>query len=299
MILSVSNNIGAVPSVASQSLQQLPNLPHWAPYFAFYASLFLSCLTIIGILYALLKASKVEFYLTKEIFFRLSSDGEVLFCNGVLVAHRGNVLQKKVDITLKRVDAVEKTFPLEVLNFGTPVKGSGALPDFFFYTASPLAFIQENIPERNIYYCVNREYSERIRKVFDDFRERITINKPLIDSSRDLPEEQRPQEANEFVKGIPTFIEQIANDIMQQFQLEKGDYKLTAQLTYRQKNSPIPRLWDKSVQSSITFSITDDVKKIIKGQLTLFLSTIAWNILSGQNQPVVFPEYKPYNIKES
>jgi hypothetical protein len=286
-----------LPQVGSHALI---NLPSWAPYFAFYASMALVAFQLLKIVLPLFSGAKAEFRITKEIFFRLTTDGEVLFCNGVLVSHKGGILQKEVKVTLEKSDAAKKVFPFEVLNFGTPVKGAGAMAEFFFYTASALSYIQENAPLRNIYYCANREYSEKIRKLFDTYNEMLVSNKKLIEVSQKQTAGggQPLPDAKAFVDNLPSIIEKLANDIMENFQLEKGSYKLSVDIVYEQKNSPLPRFWNKSSKSSISFDVGDDVKLLMKSQLINLLQTLAWNILDGRNQPLVFPEYKPFNIRE-
>jgi hypothetical protein len=280
--------------------QTLPNLPMWAPYFAFYASFALVAFQLLKIVLPLFKGSKAEFRITRDIFFRLTTDGEVLFCNGVLVSHKGAILQKEIKVKLVKNDSVKKEFPFEVLNFGTPVKGAGVLAEFFFYTASALSYIPENAPLRNIYYCVNREYSEKIRNLFNKYREMLLSNKQLIEKSKKHTEVtgQPLPDAKSFIDSLPGFIDKFTNDIMENYQLEKGSYKLSVDIVYEQKNSPLPRFWDKSVKSSIIFDVKEDVKSLTRSQLFNLLQAMAWNVLGDRNQILNFPEYKPFNIKE-
>lgn len=88
-----------------------------------------------------------------------------------------------------------------------------------------------------------------------------------------------------------------ANDIMQLIQLESGDYRLEIEVEYQSPGEKIARTQNVS-RSAIEFTVQEDFREIYKIKLQQYASVVIYNKLFNRNDPVIFPVYQPYQIRE-
>ena len=261
-------------------------LPLWAQYFAFFASLVLGVLKI----WESLRHPKLSVALTKETFFRIIDSGEALFCNAILLAQGGPVLVTSVAATLKKTDQPQKTFPLEILQFGEKTKGANVTAEHFFFTSSPLVHIPAGVPQRTVYFCVQSKYRDLIRGAATGFpNEVLALKYAMIERGEQVAR-------TEILKQLQHIVNDYASRTMEQIQIEPGTYVLTLIVQYEKPEARIRKR--KMAESNISFKVPEDVKAVLRNLVRQTLSVAAENLLLDTTRPVVFPEYTPIEVVE-
>jgi hypothetical protein len=257
-------------------------------YFAFYVSAILGLFKIAGFLF---HRSQLHVVVTRDAFFRLIDSGEALFCSANLLARNGPVLITSVIPTLKRIDGPQKSFDLEILQFGEKVKGQGFLAEHLFYSSSPVAHIPEAIPQRTVYLCVQGEYKDQIRQRVEDFQKEILTFKQEKQKAGDQ------LSAALLVQIVQKAIDQCASKLMTAVQIEPGRYELTLRIRYEDPGNRMFS-WSRTAESTINFQVKSDVKDFLWTNIKQSLQVSAQNLLFEQNNPIVYPTYQPSAIRE-
>lgn len=276
----------------------LISLPFWMQLFAFIASSFLIILTIIRIIIQLAKKPKLQFRLTREIFFRITNFEEAIFANGVLVAKNDGILIDNISFNLNKTDDPRKSFPLRIAYFGEKVRGLSPFSEFNFYTTSPISYIPTFMPQRIVYYLAQESYEKEMKKTFDDYNIKIqNENQQFKSQAPSVDPSQKENKTKEFIFKIIAIQTEYLGKIMELVQLEPGQYDLEAEIFYRTKT--LFRLKSKrSNKSKISFIIEGNVKENLRAQLISALQVISGNIILAESKLFKFPEYSPIEVKE-
>jgi hypothetical protein len=276
------------------TLPQAHSLPLWAQVLSLAIALFLAVLR--G--FEFFQIPELDVRLTRDLYFRLIDDGEVVFCHAVLLARKGPVLIQNIELTLKRIgsrDRAEKSFPLRVTRFGEKVKGPGLTAENHFYSSSPLLYFSENEPQRAVYLGVQREYQSAQQRAVQNFIAKVRELKARFSKS---PTEPLDAEAGErALKDLQELINESYRQMISLVQLEVGYYELSAKVTYE---TPGFRLWKRRAtsNSSIGFSVEEQALSNWKAQLSDTLRVQATNLLTDGNNFVRYPEFQPVEITE-
>ena len=201
------------------------------------------------------------------------------------------LFRSHVSAVLKKTDQPLKTFPLDIIQFGEKVKTESLLAEHFFYTSSPLAHIPATVPQRTVYFCVQGDYRDSLRSAINGFRtEVLNLKYSLIERAEQVS-------APEMLKEIQRLANDYSAKVMEQVQVEAGNYELT--LTVQYKN-PQARYFRTSyaAESKISFTVPTDVKTVIRDLTKQMLSANGENLLLDKTTKVVYPEYNPVQVKE-
>lgn len=115
----VGGTIIQFQGMVSSPIAVSKSLPYWAQLLSFlFAALGFLGAAFIG-LTEYLRTAELDTKLTKDCFYRLMDQGEAIFCRVTVIARNGPVLIRDVNVTLTKTDGAQKTFPLDVIQFGT------------------------------------------------------------------------------------------------------------------------------------------------------------------------------------
>lgn len=278
----------------SQPASMPSSLPEWMVIFAFFSSLLLTILAAIEILSRTLKKTSLEFLLTKETFIRLLEHGECIYADGVIVSYGSGAVIQAVNVLLEKTDGANKQFQLDVLNVGEKYRSDEGFSRHHFYSTSPLAFVPPDRPQRIIYLCSQQSYAESIQKHFNNYSMYLYELRNRYSQMTNM--DQNTTQA--LLDEIRSAVNEVCNKVMDQVQLEAGNYRLTLSLQYRQQRKLIPIFQLKMAKSSIEFSIDSNVREFMRNQLQKAVETRALNFLTNQQNPISYPEFIPTDLKE-
>lgn len=278
-----------------QASEVLHLMPPWVVVIAIVSSLVLTIIHIVKAANLFSKLAYLEIRLTREVFFRITSLGEVLFSNAILLARKGSIEIKNIWYELHKQSAKsEKGFKLNILKYGEKVRAAIPSAEHYFHTSSPIDFILENKPRRTLCMSAVDEYSSVIAKHFDDFALEIDrLRQYVMDGNVD--------DQDMLKQYIYTKSSEITNkhssNILDAIQLEDGNYILTIYVSYRRVGF-FKFLGNKQTSSSIKFKIEGNLRDRYKGMIQRQLYIMANNILFNQSTDIPFPEYGPLDVEE-
>ncbi len=273
-----------------------PDFPTWMLYSAFYASLCLTILVVFEILSRIFRKSNLEIALTREVFFRLLESGESIYANVVLVAHNIGALITGIDAELIKMNGATKQFELKVTEIGEKYRAPDGTYPFAFHSTSPLTFVPVNSPQRQVYICEHESYAERTRQEFKGFQQRLYEIKekyfPFQELDQNIKEEVEPE--------ILALISNTCTNIMDQIQIESGEYTLKIKVKYRQKGKLFNLPHIKEAESSIQFTVTEFARESIRYTLMDYLEKKFVAFMTNRLDLIPpMPEYLPSNIIET
>jgi hypothetical protein len=276
-----------------------PSNPHELPYLMNLFSFFMASLVAILIIFQkIFTRSKLDIALTRDVFFRILENGESLYANVVLAAYDTGALIKNILANLTKVDASKKVFPLRVAQIGEKYRADDGDSKYYFSTTSPLCFVPENFPQRQIYLCEYASYADPTKNEFQQFQQNILqvkLKYPVPpDSNTD------PTGFSQFKTDIDNVIQNTLSNIMDKIQIEAGRYILNLTIEYKQKEKYFPIFRDKKASSQIQFEIEDKARNYCKMQLLEYLKKRALQLLTGKFTEIIAiaPQYIPTNIVE-
>jgi hypothetical protein len=162
--------------------------------FSFVASLFLILLKVLEGIFKAFRKSSLEVALTREVFFRIFESGESLYANAVLISHDVGALVRDIKVHLKKENGAIKDFELKIAQIGEKYRTSDGLYQFSFHSSSPLTFVPENSPQRQVYICEYESYSEATKVEFQKFQQKLFQIREKYGNIPDLSE-PTPQNA--------------------------------------------------------------------------------------------------------
>lgn len=278
----------------STPLPQPSPLPDWMIIFAFVASLILAILKIFEGIFRAIRKTRLEIVLTRDVFFRILETGEALYLNAVLIAYDAGALIKEIKASLKKEDGATKEFSLKVAQIGEKYRSSEGLYQFSFYSSSPLSFIPENNPQRQIYICEHDAYAEATRQAFQRFQQALL---KLKEEYNDITSADETQKAA-FLFKVDAIKNEAYTSIMDKIQIEPGKYTLHLTVTYKQKSMYVPGFITKTANSTIQFVVEGFARDFIRTALNEYLQNKAFQVLTNQTNTIQAPEYLPSNVVE-
>lgn len=267
-----------------------PNgIPEWVLWFTIAASFILTILKIMEFL----KKSKLDLVLTREFFFRILESGESIFTNAVLISYYSEVLIKDISATLSKKNGSIKAFKLEVSQIGEKYRTKDGYYQYSFHSSSPIMFIPKNNSQRLVYIWEDSTYTENVRKEFKNFRQ------SLLRIKENIPVEKYKTGFDESTTNeVERLMANTHLNIMENIQIEKGNYNFELEIKYRCERKLFPGFFDKIAKAEIQFQVEETAKESFKSSLKQYLDKIGYNLIYDQNEYIFFPSYTPINIKE-
>ncbi len=259
-------------------------------------------------IYRQFRGANLRVRLTPELFFRISTGfGETVFVKPVLLAENGNILVEAVKGKLRRTTpGSTKEWEIEFKRFGEVVRNpNDVISNHYFYSSGSLHFLVQNIPHRAVYMGNPKGYSAEFMKLVSELSNKtIELQNTLpsrltalanIAKLQDLsPQDQ--QEIRDASTRMSQLGQEYASKLVDQIQLEEGDYDLTVTIEYR----ALGGIWRKKKDtfSKVGFTVDDTARSKMKGAFPRALSAEMTNVIFGTTLTVVNPEYGPTNIRE-
>ncbi|HBG93210.1 MAG: hypothetical protein A2X54_02335 [Nitrospirae bacterium GWF2_44_13] len=271
------------------------NLPNWMIIFAFVASLLLTIFKFLEGIFKAFRKSTLEIVLTREVFFRILETGESLYSNAVLVAHDTGALIKDIQATLTKENGSTKNFVLRVAQIGEKYRTADGLYQFSFHSSSPLTFVPENVPQRQVYICEHLSYAEATRQEFQKFQQKLFKFKERFNNFLDTDDQAV---SKQYIADTTSAINDACTNIMDKIQIEPGEYTLTLSVTYRQKLKYIPAFTTKKAESKVQFVVENYARDTMRYSLNEYLRTKLYQFIADKNETITLPEYSPSNVIE-
>lgn len=269
------------------------SFPVWMVVFAFIASLILTVLKAIETFFNVFRKSNLELVLTREVFFRTLENGESLYANVVLIAYDNGALIKDIKSTLNKIDGATKKFDMKVAQIGEKYRTSEGIYQFSFHSSSPLAFVPENVPQRQVYICEHTSYAEKTKQEFQKYQQILFQLKEKYN-----PPNMSDDLSEKFMNELNSSIDESCAVIMDNMQIEPGKYVLEVAVSYRQKGKYFPVFTTKVATSKIQFEVENYARDFTRLSLKEYLKKKAFNFLTDQQLPQPAPEYSPSNVQE-
>lgn len=283
------------------NIQNTINLPSWVIYAGIIGGFVVSFIEIIKFILQLLKNANLEVILTRDLFFRLTNLGEILFCNAVILSKQGDVEVRDINLSLvKKSGDSRKNYKLDIVQIGEKVaRENETSAQHLFYTSSPITYITSEKLERPLYMAVLTEYSDQIRSnielfVMDiqDFADNLRNQLTQIQDNQDL-----------FIQAISNKIDQSISEylprIVSAVQLEAGTYELTACYTYIPMDGVFRMMQRKTKTAIVEFSVEDNIGAKYEHGMRRMLTDMAFGIIFPEKASnVSYPEYQPISIIE-
>jgi hypothetical protein len=172
---------------------------------------------------------------------------------------------------------------------------------YSFYSTSPLAFIPQNVPFRQIYIFEHESYADNTKTKFNEFHNSLlklkSQTEKLLEEDPTIFQDINSATAQEVFKRIQELVEDTCNNILDDIQLEGGDYCLTVNVAYQPKVR-IGIIKNKYTSSSIKFTIDEAVREIFRNSLRLYLQNAVSNTLLQKDLVSNLPEYAPVKVIE-
>lgn len=270
------------------------NFPNWMIVFAFIASLVLTIFKVLEGIFKAVRKSNLEIALTREVFFRILETGEALYLNAVLVAYDVGALITDINASLKKEDGATKEFIMKVAQIGEKYRSSEGLYQFSFHSSSPLVFIPENNPQRQVYICEHASYAEATRQEFQRFQQKLFQLKEKYNVISNTDEAQMTQ----LVQEMKDATNSACASIMDKIQIEAGEYSLTLTVTYRQKGKYLPMFITKKAKSRIQFVVDNYARDMMRYSLNEYLQKKSYQFATNQSERIATPEYSPSDVVE-
>ncbi len=278
------------------SVPKLP--PSYAPLWVVYATVSLTILLIIDLLYRWLEPARLQVRVTKEVFVRWVERGEVLFVNAVMLATKAPVVVTDVRVSLVRTSGSSKSYALGVVLVGEKVKGDQVLAVHHFFTKSALEFVPGNSTHRRLYMCDLEEYSEASRAIASDFDRAVIDIRGRYFADPDSLAAMPAESQLEMVKEIDGVVNSFAERFFKRVQLETGNYELGLVVSYRRPSRVVFQRRTSTSSSRVRFEIRDDFEVLFRTGLVTCLRTKAVALIAPERSTITYPEYEPYGILE-
>ena len=241
-----------------------------------------------------MRQSSLEVALTREVFFRVFETGEALYANAVLVANDVGAMVKDITAILKKEDGATKEFILRVAQIGEKFRGVEGRYQFSFHSSSPLAFIPENNPLRQVYICEHTSYAEATKQEFQKFQQALFVLKGRFPA---IPPTDGAAVAA-FLSEVKEATTIACTNIMDKIQIEAGQYSLWLTVTYRQKGRVLPISITKKTKSGVRFVVEDYAREFMRHSVSQYLERKTFQFLTDQTETLALPEYAPSGIVE-
>ena len=270
-----------------------PGLPLWMQIASFAVATVLAIMKVIEFF----RRGTLEVRITRDCFFRLSESGESLFIHGGMIARNGPVLVQGVSVIFKRLASknssiAAKTFPMDIIDIGEKIKGSGFRAEHHFYGASPLLYVNAASTFRPVYHCTFPEHRERQAQSFTALIQELQNYKRDADK---LAAEGHPRQDASVIQDVEQIIKPHYNTMCGLIQVEAGDYEIALTITYEKCGFPSQ---SRTVSSFAYLTINETSLSQFKTNLQNVLRVSALNLFKDKPDFFIYPELQP-KITES
>ncbi|GEM_PF-3518737 len=272
-------------------------LPYWAQLTSFVLATVGFTGTAYVALAEFLKTADLETKLTKDCFYRVVERGEAVFCRATVMARRGPVLIRTVAATLTKLDGAQKSYNLDVMQFGSLItKADKLIQEHNYYGRSVLHYLPEDKPERVVYFCLHRdEYKGQQMEAIEAFQSALNaargIDLPQLGDHSSLNGEQKAT--------IQALVTPHVEPIVRSLQIEPGQYQLDLCIEFESTSARFRRFRKmKKSKSSLSFTIPASFTRAIRISAEKTMKTIAGNELYGRTDQIIWPEFTPSNYVE-
>jgi len=240
----------------------------------------------------------LEARLTKEIFFRLVDDGECAFLNAIYLVRNGAVEVRRMALRLTRLGESPRSYPLEVLRLGEKRLGQGPLADFVFYTESPLFFLTPNLSSRPVILAGFSEHLAVVRETIRQFQARaLDLRDKLRESATSaVSDAEKRSLYDEAAANLEALTQEFTAMLSDATQLEPGEFNLRLEVTYRPSQGLLRRR--RVAASALHLVVDEDFRASFRRALHDMLFVRGRNVLLEKNDPVAFPSYEPFRVRE-
>jgi len=274
---------------AAAEAQTFPNGMLW---FSFIASLTLTLAAATEVILRLTRRPTLSVLLTRDVFFRILESGESIYANAIIVSYGSGALIQNVTASLKKEDGATKEFKLRVAQVGEKARMQDGTHKYSFHSTSPLAFIPPGNPQRQAFVC---EYEDYARETNDCFQRHL---QGLFRITHEIRSASPPHSApfDVYTSEAKKLASKSTADIMDNIQIEKGEYSLTISIEYSHESGGLIKSRLRTASSTIKFCVEDYAKELIRNSLEVYLMN-----RNPQPDSQVFnpaPEYSPSKVRE-
>jgi len=277
-----------------------PSMPQWLLILSVFIGLGAGIAVVIDLVLRLWKTPSLKLILTNELFFRLLQSGECLYINAILIAYDYGVLVENVIATLEKTETTaNKILGLHIQQIGEKQRLERAGHEFYFYSDSPVCFVADNNVLRIVYLCTYKAYEEKTRQSFISFFNELSL---ISEKVKSFPIPWSEEVEREMISEASGIVEKYIVAIMEDVQIEDGDYRLSLEISYRQRRNILPLYVMKIAKAEpLTFKIDRTARETLRNQLKRHLEGIAFIQITGKAPPIPTPapEYRPLDIKEA
>jgi hypothetical protein len=263
----------------------------WIPIWISIAALVVSIAALAPQVLAWISDARLRgtiiFSLTRDIFFRYSELGEILFVNSVIASRGKPLLIRSIEAELQLMGAASKRLPLRLLNLGAPADRGTTMHDHIFFSSSPIDLVPAGMPLRRIHLFVIGEYDNALRTAFEELRaeagQLATAPGAADDATKQLILDQAEKAGEQFL-----------NDYFASVQLESGTYRLDMTLIYEEADSPHGGK-ARTVASSIEFTVPRDLRDRLRNDMRRTIRDVFMQSLSS-DATVAYPVFAPATV---
>ena len=264
--------------------------------FAFYAALTLSVIKIVEVIWPLIRPPGLRVVVTRELIYRILDDtGENFFLNVTLLAERSAVLIESATVTLSKVGATTKNFPLLIRMVGDKIGSpNAAIATHSFYTTSALAFVAQAMPQRIVYLCAMKDYADRAGMLVAEMQ--TWVAKLREDHGGAAFASASAETRLAVYEELRGRVREGVGQLMETVQLESGEYRLLLVVSYRRPSGLFrPK---RNSTSSITFAMPPEMRAVLRGQLISYFEAVFQNLVFGTTNSAVAASVNPLNVVE-
>ncbi len=273
-------------------------IPYGLVLLSVYLGFIVSFLVIIEIALRFWRSPSLELSITRELFLRILATGESLYINCIFVAYDCGALIQKITASLEKTnDPAKKKFKLRVAQTGEKQRIEGKGFEWYFYSSSPKCYVPENNMQRMVYVCEYESYADLTRQAFLEFSREI---EEIIKAYQVYPNIGDDKEiVMKFAADTKPIINKATTKVIDNLQIEPGNYKLCITIHYRQKYKFLPISINKSTTSNLTFVVEENARDYLRNTLENTLNQSVYKLLIKDFTPAPVTQYTPIKIRES
>lgn len=282
-------------SAGSPSLTHaiLPHAYAWLPGFLQIVVLLASISWPIYQLSLAIWGPRFKVQLTKDLFFRLTDLGECIFIRPIFLALNGEVLIQSVTAKLRKTNGGgAKAWDLEILKCGEVVRQENLVEsNFYYFGSSALRFVAKGKPVQGVYMATPKGYGDGYLKAVSKFKSSLSQLKENASPTA-------PEATSDLNIEMWKVVDDLANALYDQIQLESGSYELEFRVHYRGVSglsSLVPR---RSNLTKLSFEVESDARDTLKNGLRSTFYLTALNFVNDSAFLIKYPEYTPVNTTE-
>ncbi len=276
------------------AVETIVRQPAWMLQTAFYLSSLLAAIKVGEVLWAVFRRPALEVALTKDMFFRHTDQGEIVFLNAILSSSRRPAFVRDVKATLVHTDG-SQTIKLKLERLGEPADRGSTVNDHYFFSSSPIDLIPVDNPTRRIYMFAVDDSRNQLVKAFETLR---GITYRNVEGARKslvpVGEDGASENAEALIIAAHT---DFVNQGVEGLQIKPGKYVAKVTWTFASSTSKglARRLFSK--EASLSFVVPDGVRERMREELHRTGAREIHNIVQpSENATSYLPVVNPTDI---